>query len=114
MMKKLFRHNSSFLLLLGLITAFVAFVNGTDIYMAYQNAGKESESYKYKYNYYVEINGYDGARDLKESISHLPGNIDFGNGLLQVGQDCIHLSDIIYVYNEPFSFEIDILPTFLY
>ena len=47
MLRKIFRHNSSFLLLLGMITAFVAFINGTDIYMAYQNAGKESESYNY-------------------------------------------------------------------
>ena len=109
MLRKIFRHNSSFLLLLGMITAFVAFINGTDIYMAYQNAGKESESYNYKYSYYVEVCNFDGSIEFKEDIKKLPGNIDFGNDVLQVGRDSIHLSDILYTCHESLPFEVDII-----
>ena len=109
MLRKIFRHNSSFLLLLGMITAFVAFINGTDIYMAYQNAGKESESYNYKYSYFVEVCNFDGSIEFKEDIKKLPGNIDFGNDVLQVGRDSIHDSDILYTCHESLPFEVDII-----
>lgn len=109
-MKELFRHVSSWLLLIGVAVSFFAFINASDIYQNVQNAAAEINEYKYKSMYSIYISDFSDGEDLIEEIKDIPGNIvSVGNYLYLNSTDKYQETEIVIKQDEKLSYPIEII-----
>lgn len=74
-MREIFRHVSSWLLMIGVAVSFFAFANASDIYQKVKDAAAEANEYKYKSMYSIYISDFSDNGLLIDKIDQLPGNV---------------------------------------
>jgi putative ABC transport system permease protein len=74
-LKKIFRHYSSWLLLIGIAVSFTAAVNGKEVYERMEKARMELNNYRYLKNYVINISKIEDVNELAEDIKVLKGNV---------------------------------------
>lgn len=74
-MRGLFRHLSTWLLLVGIAVSFFAFLNAASIYQQVEYAMSEVNAYNYKYMYSISLLNTSDGEKVIEKLKKLPGNI---------------------------------------
>lgn len=109
-MRELFRHVSSWLLLIGVAVSFFAFINASDIYQNVQNAAAEINEYKYKSMYSIYISDFSEGEDLIEKIKQIPGNsVSVGNYLYLDNTDKYQETEIVIKLDENLAYPVNII-----
>lgn len=109
-MKELFRHVSSWLLLLGVAVSFFAFTNASDIYQKVQAALAEVNEYKYKSMYSMYITDYQDEEAIMEALNQIPGNIvALGNVFYLNGTGYYHEMEIVMKQEEKLVYPAEIV-----
>lgn len=81
-MKNIFRHYSTWLLLVGVIVSLFAFLNGADIYQRIKYALAEVNNYTYKNSYTVYLAEIDDMREAINELRNLDGNVVITDNLI--------------------------------
>lgn len=109
-MRELFRHVSSWLLLIGVAVSFFAFINASDIYQNVQNAAAEINEYKYKSMYSIYLSDFSDGEVLIETIKQIPGNIvSVGNYLYLNNTDKYQETEIVIKLDENIAYPVKIV-----
>lgn len=109
-MRELFRHVSSWLLLIGVAVSFFAFINASDIYRNVQIAAAEINEYKYKSMYSIYISNFSNGEDLIEEIKQIPGNsVSVGNYLYLDNSDKYQETEIVVKLDENLAYPVEII-----
>lgn len=74
-MKKVFRHYSTWLLLVGVTVSLFAFLNGADVYQRVQYALAEINQYQYKNSYNIYISEIENMEEVIQELNLLDGNV---------------------------------------
>lgn len=109
-MKALFRHVSSWLLLIGVTVSFFAFINASDIYDNVQNAADEINEYKYKSMYSIHLSDFFDGNVLLNGLKQIPGNIVAVGNYLYINQtEKYQETEIMIKQNEKLAYPVRII-----
>lgn len=106
-MRELFRHVSSWLLLIGVAVSFFAFINASDIYQNVKDAAAEINEYKYKSMYSIYISDFSDTDLLIDKITQIPGNIiSVGNYMYLNNNEKYQEVEIVIKQDENLSYPV--------
>lgn len=106
-MKKIFRHYSSWLLLVGIAVSFTAAVNGRQVYERMEKARMELNEYKYLNNYIISISGIDNIQEIAEDIEILKGNVSIVDNDLYINDaDIYQRTEILIKQDEDLPYPV--------
>ncbi|MGN0514857.1 MAG: ABC transporter permease [Lachnospiraceae bacterium] len=106
-MKKIFRHYSSWLLLVGIAVSFTAAVNGRQVYERMEKARMELNEYKYLNNYIISISGIDNIQEIAEDIEILEGNVSIVDNDLYINDaDIYQRTEILIKQDEDLPYPV--------
>jgi hypothetical protein len=108
-MKGIYRHYSTYLLLLGIMVSFVAFLNGTNIYQQINIALQEVNEYQYKYSYYIGISDIKDIGTITNELSRLTGNVVVTDCVVYLDDNFYHDCEIILKQNENLPYPVEII-----
>lgn len=109
-MNELFRHVSSWLLLIGVAVSFFAFINASDIYQNVRNAADEANEYKYKTMYSIYVSDFFDDELLVDKINQIPGNIiSTGNYMYINNTEKYQEIEIVIKQDENLSYPVKII-----
>lgn len=106
-MKGLFRHYSTWLLLVGIMVSYVAYWNGMRIYRNIKYALAEVNEYNYKESCYIGITGIADREKALEKLLRLPGNISMADHIFYLDDIGVyHLSEILLKQDEALAYPV--------
>lgn len=109
-MKGLFRHASTWLLLIGIAVSFFAFFNAAAIYQQVEYAVSEVNSYNYKYMYSVSLWETEDREAVIARLKELPGNIVVtGMYVYLDAQEQYQACEILLRQSEPLPYPVKII-----
>ena len=109
-MKGLFRHVSTWLLLIGVAVSFFAFFNAASIYQQVENAISEANAYNYKYMYSVNLWDAPDGEQVVERLKMLPGNILVTGAYVYLdSMDQYQECEIIVSQKEPLPYPVKVI-----
>lgn len=109
-MKGLFRHVSTWLLLIGVAVSFFAFFNAASIYQQVENAISEANVYNYKYMYSVSLWDAPDGEQIVERLKTLPGNVLVTGAYVYLdSMDQYQECEIILSQKEPLPYPVKVI-----
>lgn len=106
-MKGLFRHYSTWLLLIGIMVSYVAYWNGMSIYRNIKYALAEVNEYNYKKSCYIGISGITDMEMTLDKLLQLPGNIYMSDIMLYMDDEGVYrLCEILLKQDEALAYPV--------
>lgn len=109
-MRRIFRHFSSWLLLLGITISFVAATSGKMIYENMENALMEVNKYRYQYEYDISLSGIEDITAALRDIKMLKGNVCINQVDLYVNAaDVYQQAEILIKKDEDLPYPVNVV-----
>lgn len=106
-MKGLFRHYSTWLLLVGIIVSYVAYWNGMRIYRNIKYAMAEVNAYNYRESCCIGISGIEDTEVALAKLLQLPGNISMSGLTVYLDDKGVYqLCEILLKQDEALAYPI--------
>lgn len=107
-MKRILRHFSSWLLMLGMAVSFFSFLNGDTIYQRIKYAALELNEYRYKNTYHIQISNIKDRQALYAALEELDGNVCLTNLHLYLNDEKFyHLTEYMVKQEEELPYPVE-------